>query len=140
MRMSEIGYEGPPPIDSYGGGGFRLAGEFHEGALMLLRDGPVPWSGELTPAALAPVIDGAAGIDVLLLGMGPEIAAPPPALRAALEEAGLGLEPMSTASACRTYNVLLAEDRRVAAAFPHAPKYLVGVITLFTLVIVTIRC
>ena len=116
MRRREIGYEGPPPTDSYGGGGFRIDGAFHEGALILTAEGPAPWSGELTAEALAPLIGAAERIDVLLLGMGPEIAAPPRALREALDAAGLGLEPMSTASACRTYNVLLAEDRRVAAA------------------------
>lgn len=117
MRMSEIGYEGPPPIDSYGGGGFRVAGTFHEGHMLVLGPRPEVWApGGLGPDAFAAVIARAGEIDVLLVGMGGEIAPLPGAARMALEGAGIGVEIMSTASACRTYNVLLAEDRRVAAA------------------------
>ncbi|MDZ4096854.1 MAG: Mth938-like domain-containing protein, partial [Paracoccaceae bacterium] len=54
-------------------------------------------------------------IDVLFVGMGAEIAQVPPAFRAALEEAGIGVEVMNSPSACRTYNVLLSEGRRIAA-------------------------
>jgi len=64
-------------------------------------------------AALMPY---AADIQVLLLGCGKQMALIPPALRGALREAGMVLEPMDTGAACRTYNVLAAEDRRVAAA------------------------
>jgi uncharacterized protein len=118
MRMSEIGYEGLPPIDSYGGGGFRITDEFISGDLMLSPTGGVTsWNPQsLDAEAFTVFIAEAAEIDVLLVGMGAEIAALPSAARAALEEAGIGVEVMSTASACRTYNVLLAEDRRVAAA------------------------
>lgn len=117
MRMSEIGYEGQPPIDSYGGGGFRLAGSFHEGDLMLVGDAPRGWSpGAMDPSAFAVCLDRADDIDVLLVGMGGEIAPLPAPARRALEEAGVGVEVMSTPSACRTYNVLLAEGRRVAVA------------------------
>ena len=117
MRMSEIGYEGPPPIDSYGGGGFRIAGGFHEGDLIMFGPEPMKWSpGSLEPDAFAPIIEAEAGLDVLLVGMGAEIAPLPMAARKALEDAGIGVEVMATAAACRTYNVLLAEDRRVAVA------------------------
>ena len=117
MRMAEIGYEGPPPIDSYGGGGFRVAGAFHEGDMLLLGPAPARWAAEgFAPEAFGVVIEGAADLDVLLIGMGAEIAPLPGPARRALEAAGIGVEVMSTASACRTYNVLLAENRRVAAA------------------------
>ena len=117
MRMAEIGYEGPPPIDSYGGGGFRIQGEFHQGDLMIAGDAPRLWSHDgLDAAAFAPVIERAAEIDVLLVGMGSEIAPLPAEARRALEDAGIGVEIMSTSSACRTYNVLLAEARRVSVA------------------------
>lgn len=118
MRMSEIGYEGLPPIDSYGGGGFRIQNEFLTGDLMLSPTGGVaPWTaGDIGAGAFATFIDEAAEVDVLLVGMGAEIAALPRAARTALEDAGIGVEIMSTPSACRTYNVLLAEGRRVAAA------------------------
>lgn len=116
MKMSEIGYEGPPPIDSYGGGGFRLSEVFHKGGLMLTPAGKADWDEALTEAGFADIFAQAEEIDVLLVGMGAEIAPLPRALREALEAAGIGVEVMSTASACRTYNVLLAENRRVAVA------------------------
>ena len=117
MRMAEIGYEGPPPIDSYGGGGFRIAGGFHEGDLLMFGPEPQSWTpGDLGEDAFRPLIDAASGVDILLVGMGAEIAALPIAARKALEDAGIGVEVMATSAACRTYNVLLAEDRRVAVA------------------------
>lgn len=118
MRISELSWEGPPPIDSYGGGGFRVADAFHAGSLLILPGGLVPWGVAARPEAddFAPAIAAAAAIDVLLIGMGPDIAPLAAGARAALEEAGIGFELMSTGSACRTYNVLLSEGRRVAAA------------------------
>jgi uncharacterized protein len=67
---------------------------------------------------LAPIIAaGAAGqIELLLLGCGPRMALIPSTLRAALRAKGIVLEPMDTGAACRTYNVLAAEGRKVAAA------------------------
>lgn len=55
-------------------------------------------------------------IDVLFIGTGADIAHLPAALRQNLEEAGLGVEAMATPAAARTYNVLLSEGRRIAAA------------------------
>jgi uncharacterized protein len=115
MKMNEIPFEGQRPVDGYGPGGFRIAGKWHEGSLMLGPDGVAAVETPLTPAALAPVVALAARIDVVLIGQGAEIAALPARLRVLMEEAGIGVEVMSTPSACRTYNVLLAEDRRVAA-------------------------
>ena len=57
-----------------------------------------------------------AGVDLLLLGCGAAMRPVAPALRAALRKAGIAVEPMDTGAACRTFNVLLAEGRRVAAA------------------------
>jgi uncharacterized protein len=116
MKVNEIGYEGSPPIDSYGGGGFRLSETFHKGGLLLTPDGVAPWSEALSEEGFAVPLALAKEIDVLLVGMGAEIAPLPRALREVLEGASIGVEVMSTASACRTYNVLLAENRRIAAA------------------------
>jgi len=115
MRMTEIDFEGQPPIDSYAPGGFRVAGTWHEGSLILLPDGLRTFPGTLDRSALTPVLAAAAELDVVLIGQGVEIAQLPGAMRTVLEQAGLGVEVMSTPSACRTYNVLLTEDRRVAA-------------------------
>ena len=84
------------------------------GNLILAPSGVHDWgaeAGAMTAADFAAVIAAAAEIDVLLVGMGEEIAPLPRAAREAIEEAGIGVEVMSTPSACRTYNVLLAEDR-----------------------------
>lgn len=116
MRVREILYQGQPPIDAYGGGGFRISGVFHAGSLAILPSGVSAWSGRFDEAGLEAFLAEAADIDVLLLGMGAEIALPPAAAREMLEGAGIGVEPMSTGSACRTFNVLLAEDRRIGAA------------------------
>ncbi len=115
MRTTEIDFEGRLPIDGYGPGGFRVAGAVHLGPLALLPEGVVDWAGL---PDLAPFVERAADFDVLLVGTGSALAMPDgfgPA-RAALEAAGPGAELMATPSACRTYNVLLAEGRRVAAA------------------------
>ena len=113
MRVTEIHYPGSPPVDGYGPGFFRVAGEVHAGPLLLLPEGLAHWGGL---ADLDPILAQAAGIDVLLIGMGAEIRALPAEIRARLEGAGIGVEIMATPPACRTYNVLLGEGRRVAAA------------------------
>ncbi len=65
--------------------------------------------------SLAPVIEHG-GVQILLLGLGRRTGMIAGGLREALRRAGIALEPMDTGAACRTYGVLLAEDRRVAAA------------------------
>ncbi|MEM7058727.1 MAG: Mth938-like domain-containing protein [Pseudomonadota bacterium] len=116
MRMIEIDYEAQPPIDSYGPGGFRIADQWYAGGLILLSDGIFPIAPPISIVGLRPVFDRAADIDVLLIGQGADIAPIARELRSALDEAGIGFEIMSTPSACRTYNVLLTEDRRVGVA------------------------
>ncbi|MEL6643949.1 MAG: Mth938-like domain-containing protein [Pseudomonadota bacterium] len=113
MRMNEITYTDAVPVEGYGPGFFRIGGKVHEGPIAVLPSGVATWggyddAGTLTAAAEA--------LDVVFVGTGAEIAYIPPAFRAALEEAGLGVEIMSSPAACRTYNVLLSEGRRVALA------------------------
>lgn len=113
MRMNEVQFDDSRPVDGYGPGFFRVGGELFQGAVLLLPSGPVTWGGYEDADAL---IAAAREVDVLLLGTGAEIAHPPASLRGAVEAAGLGLEVMASSAACRTYNVLLAEGRRVGAA------------------------
>lgn len=113
MRLNEIQFGEARPVDGYGPGFFRIGGAVHEGAALTGPAGTGPWGGLEETAALLTL---AGQIDVLFLGMGAEIAQPPAALRSALEDAGIGLEVMSSPAACRTYNVLLSEGRRVALA------------------------
>lgn len=107
-------------IDAYGNGGFRFAGVSHRGSLLCLPTGMFAWDvtvvGEITAETLAPVFAVADDIDVLLIGVGPDIAGIPRDLREALRERRVIVEAVNTGSAIRTYNVLLAEERAVAAA------------------------
>ena len=113
MRITEVDFGTGTPIDGYGAGFFRVGGEVVEGAALVLPGGAAPWKGYDDPA---PILAAAHMIDILILGTGPAIGHPPPAFRAALDTAGIGVEPMASAAACRTYNVLLSEGRRVGAA------------------------
>ncbi len=113
-------YPYPAPIDAYGNGGFRFAGMSHRGSLLLLPSGVWGWDvtdpAGLTVESFAKVLGEHDRIDALLLGTGATQVFPGPALRKAFIEADIGLEPMSTGAAARTYNILQAEGRPVAAA------------------------
>ncbi|MFO1208446.1 MAG: Mth938-like domain-containing protein [Amaricoccus sp.] len=115
MRTTEIDFEGRLPVDGYGPGAFRVAGRVHRGPLALVPAGVVDWGGL---PDLGPFLERAGSFDVLLVGTGAALALPDgfAAARGAIEAAGPGVDVMATPSACRTYNVLLAEGRRVAAA------------------------
>ena len=113
MRLNEINYNDAVPIDGYGPGFFRVGGERHEGAIFVLPSGVDAWGGYEDTATL---IAQAGSIDVLFVGTGAEIAHAPADFRTALEDAGIGVETMASPAACRTYNVLLSEGRRVAVA------------------------
>jgi uncharacterized protein len=110
-----------PSIDGYGGGGFRLSGQWHAGSLLIVADQAKPWPvaslAELSRESLQPVLDaGRAEVEFLLLGVGPRNVPPPRAIREALAAGGIGLEFMDTPAAARIYNVLTSEGRRLAAA------------------------
>lgn len=107
-------------IDTYGNGGFRFAGMSHRGSILLLPSGvrawPVAAPREIDRTALRPVQAEAGDVELLLIGTGLDIAAIDPALRGWLKDAGVGLDVMQTGAAARTYNILVAENRKVAAA------------------------
>jgi uncharacterized protein len=113
--------EGRQVIQSYGGGGFRISGVDHRGSVIVFPTRTVAWNAtalaEATADNLAPVTAPGADVTLLLVGAG---RAPPgllaPDLRKTLREAGIVAEVMDTGAACRTFNVLMAEERRVAAA------------------------
>lgn len=121
MTTLQGSYPYQVPIDAYGNGGFRFADMSHKGSLLCLPSGIMAWSvaaapDALTPADFAAVLADAATIDVLLFGTGVTHVMPGRKVRAAFAEAGVGIEPMTTGSAARTYNILLGERRKVAAA------------------------
>jgi uncharacterized protein len=108
-------------IDAYGNGGFRFADLSHRGSLLCLPNGMQGWSvsnaADVTLESLAPVLEIADSVDVLLIGLGMDISAIDPAIRQAFRERQVIIEAVNTGSAVRTYNVLLAEERAIAAAF-----------------------
>jgi uncharacterized protein len=119
-RLHDGFVPGRYPIDAYGNGGFRFADMSHRGSLLALPSGIRAWDvagpAEITPASLAMVVGEAESIELLLLGTGLDMAFVSPAVRAHLREAGIGLDVMQTGAAARTYNILVAENRKVAAA------------------------
>lgn len=107
-------------IERYGGGGFLIAGTRWTGSVLIFSDRTVSWpiteAADINAGALAPVIGEARRPRILVIGCGRSFAARPEGLDAALREAGIGIEWMDTGAACRTFNVLLLDDRDVAAA------------------------
>lgn len=116
MPMSPTDFAGALSVDGYGPGFFRIAGDVHRGPVIVTAQAVRPWGGLPDDAALLAV---AADADLLFVGMGAEIRRLPADLGARLQAAGLMVETMSSPSAARSYNVTLAEGRRVACAlFP----------------------
>lgn len=108
------------PLDAIGAGGFRFAQMSHRGSILATPGGIRIWTparfSEVTAESLQPILDEAEAIEFLIIGTGPDIAFVPLALREPFRAAGITVEGMATGAAARTYNVLVAEDRRVAAA------------------------
>jgi len=106
-------------IERYAAGGLRVSGVIHRGAVLVLPERTLAWAAaapaDISVASLAPVVEHG-GIEILLLGLGLRMEPVAAELRVALRQAGIALEAMDTGAACRTFNLLLGEDRRVAAA------------------------
>lgn len=110
-------------IQSYANGIFRISGTLYEHAVFITPDTALFWDinnaphvNDLSLNHFAPMIAMASDIDVLLLGCGSEMAFLPAPLRHSLKQENLSVDIMDTGAACRTYNVLMAEGRRVACA------------------------
>ena len=120
MDVTPLVPRGRQVINSYGDGGFLVSGERHAGSLIVFPDNispfpPAAWA-DLSLEHLEAVIAAEPRVEVLLFGCGASIQPLDAAVRAGLREHRIGIELMDTGAACRTYNVLMAEDRRVAAA------------------------
>jgi uncharacterized protein len=111
---------GRHPIEGYGAQGFRFAGMAHPGSILALPSGIRAWNvrflADINAANLAPLLAEREAIEILLIGTGPRAALPIEPFVDLLREAGFRPELMDTPAAARTYNVLMAENRRVAAA------------------------
>lgn len=119
MDLTPIIPAGRQLIERYAASGFRVTGVIYHGPVLVFPDRTVAWvaasASAITWESLAPVIEHG-GVRILLLGLGRVMAPVAATLRTALRDAGVALEPMDTGAACRTYNVLVAEGRDVAAA------------------------
>ncbi|PZO89106.1 MAG: hypothetical protein DI626_00130 [Micavibrio aeruginosavorus] len=121
MDVTPLIPEGRQVIQNYGGGGFKVSGQAHTGAVIVTPVATAAWDvptkfSDLRETHFDVEILADSGIDILLLGCGAKGEFVSPALRKALKEKGLTVDSMDTGAACRTYNVLMAEGRRVAAA------------------------
>ena len=106
-------------IDAYGNGGFRFADMSHRGSLLCLPAGMWAWEvagpEAISVDTLAPFLTHAAELDFVILGTGRMQWLLPPALRAPFRAARLTIDTMTTAAAVSTYNVMVAEGRRIGA-------------------------
>lgn len=118
-------FDGQPLIEAYGDLGFRLASQRFEGSILLTPRGLYPWSAaslvEADAASLAPLVESASAFDFLIVGGGPNFGRFSKNLTIYLSNLGIVPDFMDTGAACRTYNVLRSEDRRIAAALIAVP-------------------
>ncbi|EJN05902.1 Mth938-like domain-containing protein [Phyllobacterium sp. YR531] len=120
IEIRDAHFPGRAPIDAYGNGGFRFADMSHRGSILCLPSGIHGWEPKAPPIPtatdLALVLAQSSEIEILLVGTGTELRRLPEELREILRKYRISSDPMSTGAAVRTYNVLLAENRAVAAA------------------------
>ncbi|WP_455466630.1 Mth938-like domain-containing protein [Bartonella sp. B39] len=118
IQIREAHFPRRAPIDAYGNGGFRFADMSHRGSIICVPSGiyGIDMIGPLpTQENIFRVLEEASDIEVLLIGTGVELLRLPEELRMLLWEKRISSDTMSTGAAVRTFNVLLAEDRAVAA-------------------------
>lgn len=121
MDVTPLVKEGAQIIQGYADGGFRVSGQTYDGAIFVFQDKTLEWNAQADVKALSEgdftaLTDMASDIDVVLLGTGKALVFPDMMLKKALKDKGLQVEAMDSGAACRTYNVLMAEGRRVVAA------------------------
>ena len=120
MEIAPIQLVGRQVVLGYGRGGFLVSDQQWHGAILVFPDRTLAWDAttlaDLTVASFRAVTEASPLPDILLIGTGARMAMLPAGLRADLRSLGLAVETMDTGAACRTYNLLVGEERRVAAA------------------------
>lgn len=118
MKLLASSAAGRNLVTAYGDDYVAVNGERHRGSMVLLPDRVLDWEPrsfeELSAEHFSALL--ALDVEIVLLGTGPTQRFPRPGLIAALSQAGIGVEVMDLQAACRTYNILVAEERKVAAA------------------------
>ena len=119
MELTQVIRTDRQVIERYAAEGFRVSGVIYRAPILVFPDRTILWqvatAADIDSVSLAPVIEHG-GVEILLLGLGRSMPPISAAVRTSMRAARIALEPMDTGAACRTYNVLVAEDRRVAAA------------------------
>ena len=122
-RVARYPYE--TAVTAYGNGGFRFADMSHRGSVLCLPSGVYAWdattAAKLQPQDFELLLTLVEPPITVLLGTGEAQVWPADEVYRAFAEAGIGLEPMSTGAAARTYNIMIAEKRRIAAALLAVP-------------------
>ncbi len=120
LEITPSEHEGRQFIASYGEGGFQIGGHRHVGAVLVFPEKILPWpigqTEDVSLASLAAVMQSDPPTELLLFGSGDRQESVSAEILQALGAAGVVIETMDTGAACRTFNVLVAEGRRVAAA------------------------
>lgn len=120
MEIRDAHFPGRAPLDAYGGGGFRFAGMSHLGSILCVPSGIHGWNAvgfeDLDIAAFQRFFDEQQDIEVVLVGTGKDLRPLPAYVKQAFRDAGMMVDSMSTGAAVRTFNVMLSEERAVAAA------------------------
>jgi len=118
--ISGLPEAGQQLINGYGDGGFRISGVRHEGSVLVFTDKTVPWEltsvEHLEASHLQAIKDADPAVEILLIGCGANMAFIDEGIRNEFRAAGIVIDSMDSGAAMRTYNVLLLEGRRVAAA------------------------
>ena len=121
LQFRQAHFPGRAPIDAYGNGGFRFADMSHRGSLLCLPSGIYAWhvepSDQLTADHFAKVVQESADIEILLVGSGLQLVPLDSELKQLFRDHQISADAMGTGAAVRTFNVLLSENRAVAAAF-----------------------
>ena len=112
-------------IDSFGNGGFRFGSLSHQGSILVLPSGVRALEAasldEISMADIRVIQDEKSQIDFLLIGTGQDMLRLPPAVSKTFADAAINVDTMNTNAAVRTYNVVIAEERRVAALLIAVP-------------------
>jgi len=120
LEISPVILQGRQLIQSYGDKHFQISNKLYDQAVLVFPEETVPWSpidvNQLTVDDFYKIVNAEPPIDLLLMGCGKSPWFQMPRLRDDLKNRDIVLELMDTGAACRTFNVLLGEDRRVAAA------------------------
>ena len=120
LDISPVDLEGRNIIQSYGNRKFQISDKEFDHSVLVFSDQIIPWppidTNNLIIDDFKKVLTVGPIVELLLLGCGKTTWFLPLPLRDELKEMGLVLEPMDTGAACRTFNVLLGENRRIAAA------------------------